>query len=183
MNDHTANEIICDSAGRLPLHCVAQNGDVDAMVVLMDSLKDTNQSAKICTRDSNQMTALHYAALGGHFLAGQVLCRPDIENLSEMLNAQNDEGNTPLHIVASCKTTDWKKFIELLLDSGANIGRTNVRNQTWLHCLSLNSSIPDSVFASVLHSISTRLFAVPSHCSGPLMFSSIDVFIFFCGNI
>lgn len=68
-----------------------------------------------------------------------------IKNNPSMINAQDKNGNTPLHLACF---KSYPERIKLLLENGANPNLKNLRNETPLH-IAVNHSYPSEVYKIV----------------------------------
>jgi len=104
-----------------PLHLAALNGKAAATALLIASGADVN------LKDTTYKTASYYARYAGHHMVAEIIETPRI-----LVEACDDEGNFPIHLVAENGTMqDMCKSIV----SGASHTITNQRGQTALHII------------------------------------------------
>ncbi|KAF8662323.1 hypothetical protein HU200_056534 [Digitaria exilis] len=82
-----------DDDGLYPIHVAAGAGNILAVEMLLEACKECAS-----LRDANGRTFLHVAVDKGELRVVEYVCRPiRSKMLSWMLNAQDDNGDTPLH--------------------------------------------------------------------------------------
>jgi ankyrin repeat protein len=123
-----------DRLNNLPLHTAILKGEISITKALL------NYGADVDAASFREQTPLHMAVGSKELM--QLLIRHQPK-----LSAQNDEGNTALHLLVRMgewwKNDDAKTIIELLLSSGADINITNRFGESPLHRLVSNLQ-PDS---------------------------------------
>jgi ankyrin repeat protein len=99
-----------DSYGRLPLNYAIMEGQLNSAYLLLEA------KSKIDVNDIDGNSLLHYAvsSKGNSLLFSIMLIDRKIN-----LNAQNDDGDTPLMLVAKKNPKENVRLIKKLIDSGA----------------------------------------------------------------
>ncbi len=150
-----ANIEAVNASGALPVHCAAKAGLVDAMDMLLEAGADINapmrdKSQKTPLHEAafwgqtemgsflvekgvslkskskgDQMTVLHYAALGGQEALAEQLMLQDIDK-----NARNSDLDTPLHIAVREGSLS---ITRILVEGGASVKPLNRAMNTSLH--------------------------------------------------
>ncbi|MDG7052684.1 MAG: ankyrin repeat domain-containing protein [Wolbachia endosymbiont of Alcedoecus sp.] len=90
-----ANPNIQDQDNKTPLHHILhynQSGYDDVIGVLLQ------KGAKIEIQDKSGNTPLHYAAFNGHINGIELLIEHIISNKQDVINLQNEEGDTAFHL-------------------------------------------------------------------------------------
>ena len=99
-----------DNIGNTPAHVTAYRGDIGRMQPLLDCGLDFN-SRGLCNR-----TILHAAVFGGRKMLEYLLSQ---EGMKMVINAEDAEGSTPLHL-ATLQHVEKEEMVGLLLHHGAN---------------------------------------------------------------
>jgi uncharacterized protein len=97
-----------DEYGRIPLHYAALNGDLDALVRLVES------GSSVDAQDDNGWTALHFAAQDRHSKIVEELLRRGAN-----LKLVNSHGNGPLWVALMSARGDFT-IVKMLLTAGAD---------------------------------------------------------------
>jgi ankyrin repeat protein len=107
-----------DAYGRIPLHYAALDGDLAALIRLLES------NSSVDAQDDNGWTALNFAAQDGHLkIVEELLKRGANPNLV------NSHGNGPLW-VAIMKSREDLSLIKMLLAAGAVPDYKNVHGRS-----------------------------------------------------
>lgn len=110
------------ATGLTPLHIAASESATDAVAALLALGAD---STKVTARNRN---VLHSAADRGAILgAAAVLNGVDLRTRATLITAQDDEGNTPLHLAARSGRAD---LVRLLVEAGSSRGTHNAAEKT-----------------------------------------------------
>ncbi len=121
-----------DLFNRTPLFYAITKGKVDKgdiVKLLIENGADPN-----CL-DCWKNTPLHYAAASRHLVIAQMLI--DSQNFNpENINAQNEDGETPLHVAIRKNRLD---MVKLLIEKGADLKNINTCGDTPLHVAVQNS--------------------------------------------
>lgn len=153
------NVLLDEELQRTPMHEAARNGDLEIVLILLDSRHGVNLEA----RDSEGCTPLAYAVCCGHADVVEALIdrRADLENVDDvheatpLLNAcyqQNEElamtlivkgarvdpgdkrGQTALHLACGVDgDRDLWKLVEMLLHNGADVNAKSQNQRSPLH--------------------------------------------------
>ncbi len=120
--------MICGCATTLPIHKMAKEGNVSALIKLLDKGESPN------TIDRNLSTPLFTACYYKQTRIIQTLLERGANP-----NAVNDKGYTPLHFATQ------KEDVSLLLEHGANPSAKDRTGMTPLHCAVFNGYGKDVV--------------------------------------
>jgi ankyrin repeat protein len=113
---------LCDEQGMTPLHLTCQNGFLRCAQLLAPQRNQVNWPEAVNLR---QETCLHLSCLHGHTEISQWL----LEVAPGLVDIQDCEGNTPLHVCAKVGNLD---SAVLLLRHGATSGVKNRQQRTAL---------------------------------------------------
>lgn len=119
-------------------HCAAQRYDGIVSIILFEKWFKISVSH----RDTNGATALHFATINLHLRNVQALIK-----LGADPNAQDIEGNTPLHLCVKVLAEDPKNFEKLknigkeLLFSGASRAIENNSSERAIDLLERNAQL------------------------------------------
>ncbi|KAF7851234.1 hypothetical protein BT93_L4279 [Corymbia citriodora subsp. variegata] len=107
------------------LHLAVKNNRFDAVVVLVDHLKQQRKEQVINRKDHKGNTALHLAAAGKNFEVVNFLLRGHaVESEVVEVNALNERGLTPLDVsTLSRREAGDREIREILVRAGARHGR------------------------------------------------------------
>jgi len=105
------------------LHSAAANGQINTLRALIEAKADVNAV------DHQRNTALHTAAHRSQHQAIAFL----LEAKATTLQTKNDEGNTPLLMVAETTYVDRHQSLKLLLDAKSEVNAINNQGRTALH--------------------------------------------------
>ena len=107
-----------DPYGRIPLHYAAVDGDIEALVALLDS------GSSINAQDDNGWTALHFATQGCHSkIVEELLSRGAASDLV------NSHGNSPLWVGIMNARGNFS-IVKSLLAAGADPDRKNAHGRS-----------------------------------------------------
>jgi len=95
--------------GQTLIHCVAEYGKVEEMLMLIE------YGAEVDTKNKNGLTPLHQAAMRGYDKVVQVLIKQRAN-----VNTKDNDGLTPLHWAAQ-KLKGNIEVVEVLIEHGANV--------------------------------------------------------------
>jgi len=129
--DHGADPNVQNGQGDSPLICTASNLSIVDRLPKMKKL--LQHSAKINMRNHKGRTALHFAIT--HIRWGREK-HFDIAIVQELLqagadpNIQDEDGHSPLHLLAIGKEVNIAVIIQLLLDHGANVNCQDHQGKT-----------------------------------------------------
>jgi ankyrin repeat protein len=113
-----------DKKGSFPIHVAATVG---ATVTLFHFIWSYPDSARL--RDANGKTFLHVAIENGHGNTVSDVCKEsDSYNLTSVLNMQDNDGNTALHL--AIKAGSFRMFCALLGIPELNMNLTNKQGET-----------------------------------------------------
>ncbi|XP_048241956.1 transient receptor potential cation channel subfamily A member 1 homolog isoform X2 [Haliotis rufescens] len=107
-----------DRHGMTPLHVAAKYGQVTIATYLLD------KDASSLSLDGDNSTPLHYSAAAGN-LDMTNLFLERTENVTELVNQKDKEGNTALHLSAE---NGHEKVANILLSKGIDVKLTQARN-------------------------------------------------------
>ncbi|RWS03952.1 serine/threonine-protein phosphatase 6 regulatory ankyrin repeat subunit A-like protein [Dinothrombium tinctorium] len=150
---HKDNLLInaCDKAGRTPLHLAAKFGRLNRVLDLIRYGADVNAT------DKQLLTALHYAARGGHSPVIETL----IAQSNIKINILDISGMTPLHHVAFSGVSDACQRLLKSSKAALSINDVSGRSPHFFaalsgnrECLQLMEPLPshlDSLNRSLLH--------------------------------
>ncbi|XP_030955472.1 ankyrin repeat-containing protein BDA1-like isoform X2 [Quercus lobata] len=137
--------------GRTPLHDVAAAAATEQRLALMDKfLSDCPNSIEDVTIQNQ--TALHIALLENKKLDAfkrlvKWLRKNKSENAREILNRQDGEGNTVLHVAVSKNETE---AVRELLNCGVNLNARNLEGHTAQDILQERSQVNNSEIRDML---------------------------------
>lgn len=114
---YMASPMGVNNEGLLPVHMACSRGCIRCLQFLIERQVD------VTALTARQESALHLACSGGHAEVTQML----IQVVPQCLDAQDFEGNTPLH---ACALTGNLDCASLLLKVGANVTVKNASNKT-----------------------------------------------------
>ncbi|NPB02970.1 MAG: ankyrin repeat domain-containing protein [Thermotogae bacterium] len=103
-------------SGETPLHVAALNGNLKAVIYLLEMGVSPND------RDKRGRTPLHLAAIREHYDVVKALVDAGADP-----NAQDEDGNTPLHYAAVVGSL---KIVKFLLERGADPSLRNLGGMT-----------------------------------------------------
>uniref|UniRef100_A0A8C9SQD7 Ankyrin repeat domain 28 n=1 Tax=Scleropages formosus TaxID=113540 RepID=A0A8C9SQD7_SCLFO len=108
---HNAQVNAIDASGKTPLMMAAENGQTNAVEVLVSSAK-----ADLTLQDANKNTALHLACSKGHETSALLI----LEKITDrnLINSTNAALQTPLHVAARNGLT---VVVQELLGKGASV--------------------------------------------------------------
>ncbi len=122
------------SWGETPLHWMARANDWKTASILFDCGIEVD-----ARDDSNEETALHYAATEGNRKVMNVLVRAGAD-----LNAQNKDGDTPLHWACHGGHYDSARY---LLNEGAD---PRIQNLEGVDCLDMGRNMNHTRIAKLI---------------------------------
>ncbi|KAI0231100.1 hypothetical protein LSAT2_018527 [Lamellibrachia satsuma] len=135
---------VCDSDHQLPVMYAIQGDHVDVVRCLMEG----DGQAAIDMWPYRRLP-LHHACKHGAFECMRYL----ISLLPEDVNEADDEGMTPL-----LYAVQWgKKYVELLINSGASISAANRKHQNALHLLYMQLQDPMQLYETTRFLLATGL--------------------------
>ncbi|CAB0028441.1 unnamed protein product [Trichogramma brassicae] len=137
---------LVSETGNSPLHLAVKNQHKIVVELLLRSAADPN----LANKDGS--TPLHVICSEdvGDELAELFFDINDEKNQVMQVDAQDKEGNTPLHLAM---TYSQEKLVELLLRHGANPNSTNENRETPLHKICLRDNFDEDNLAELFFKI------------------------------
>uniref|UniRef100_A0A671LFV7 Serine/threonine-protein phosphatase 6 regulatory ankyrin repeat subunit A-like n=1 Tax=Sinocyclocheilus anshuiensis TaxID=1608454 RepID=A0A671LFV7_9TELE len=158
---HNAQVNCVDAGGKTPLMMAAENGQTNAVEVLVSSAK-----ADLTLQDANKNTALHLACSKGHETSALLI----LEKITDrnLINSTNAALQTPLHIAARNGLT---VVVQELLAKGASVLAVDENGYTPALACAPNKDVADclALILATMMPVSPGGGAVPS-----LTFSAIN---------
>ncbi|KAJ4762866.1 Ankyrin repeat protein family-like protein [Rhynchospora pubera] len=137
LNHDPSMVYISDASGLFPLHIAASTGDLQIIIRLLQESPDYDELL-----DSEGKNFLHISIEHKRVLVARYVCENPC--FSRILNAQDDKGNTPLHIAVK---NEYEKIVIVLIGNPAV--KTNLVNKDGLTALDL-ATIHDHTFPYLL---------------------------------
>uniref|UniRef100_A0A672TEL1 Serine/threonine-protein phosphatase 6 regulatory ankyrin repeat subunit A-like n=1 Tax=Sinocyclocheilus grahami TaxID=75366 RepID=A0A672TEL1_SINGR len=158
---HNAQVNCVDAGGKTPLMMAAENGQTNAVEVLVSSAK-----ADLTLQDANKNTALHLACSKGHETSALLI----LEKITDrnLINSTNAALQTPLHVAARNGLT---VVVQELLAKGASVLAVDENGYTPALACAPNKDVADclALILATMMPVSPGGGAVPS-----LTFSAIN---------
>ncbi|KAJ1697484.1 hypothetical protein LUZ63_005996 [Rhynchospora breviuscula] len=137
LNHDPSMVYISDASGLFPLHIAASTGDLQIIIRLLQESPDYDELL-----DSEGKNFLHISIEHKRVLVARYVCENPC--FSRILNAQDDKGNTPLHIAVK---NEYEKIVIVLIGNPAV--KANLVNKDGLTALDL-ATIHDHTFPYLL---------------------------------
>uniref|UniRef100_A0A673HGP3 Serine/threonine-protein phosphatase 6 regulatory ankyrin repeat subunit A n=1 Tax=Sinocyclocheilus rhinocerous TaxID=307959 RepID=A0A673HGP3_9TELE len=161
---HNAQVNCVDAGGKTPLMMAAENGQTNAVEVLVSSAK-----ADLTLQDANKNTALHLACSKGHETSALLI----LEKITDrnLINSTNAALQTPLHVAARNGLT---VVVQELLAKGASVLAVDENGYTPALACAPNKDVADclALILATMMPVSPGGGAVPSLTFTPLSISS-----------
>uniref|UniRef100_A0A9J8AVY5 Ankyrin repeat domain 28 n=2 Tax=Cyprinus carpio TaxID=7962 RepID=A0A9J8AVY5_CYPCA len=158
---HNAQVNCVDAGGKTPLMMAAENGQTNAVEVLVSSAK-----ADLTLQDANKNTALHLACSKGHETSALLI----LEKITDrnLINSTSAALQTPLHVAAKNGLT---VVVQELLAKGASVLAVDENGYTPALACAPNKDVADclALILATMMPVSPGGGAVPS-----LTFSAIN---------
>lgn len=113
--DRTSAYIV-GSSGLCPVHVSAKLGHKEVMIELLEQCPDSDELL-----DCQGRNLVHLAVIEKRTRVLQWICKTD--KLEKAMNAQDDQGNTPLHLAV--KTRHMRTFATLMLSKRTHLNWAN----------------------------------------------------------
>ncbi|KTG33482.1 hypothetical protein cypCar_00041820 [Cyprinus carpio] len=171
---HNAQVNAIDMLGKTPLMMAAENGQTNAVEVLVSSAK-----ADLTLQDAHRNTALHLACSKGHETSALLILEKVMDR--NLINCTNAALQTPLHVAAGNGLT---VLVQELLGKGASVlavdenGYTPALacapNKDVADCLALILSSMMPISPSSTSTMSSLTFTTVNHYSSPSQSVTFD---------
>ncbi|CAL8093584.1 unnamed protein product [Calicophoron daubneyi] len=123
---------LVDGEGFCPIHMAVNSGNIKLVKICLD------RGANVFAKDLNGKTALHFACAREDIECARLLIDSHPKSESSMLRATDNDGRTPLHLVAM---HDCAEMITYLVEQGADINRPDRAGATPLMLASEKGAI------------------------------------------
>ncbi|KAK1760561.1 ankyrin repeat-containing domain protein [Echria macrotheca] len=121
---HPILELVRKPSETRLIHVASESGALEILKGILDMVDPIG--GEVNKRDSENMTALHYAARNGHEAIARLLLKAATDP-----NAMDDDGWTSLHYAAA---SGHEELVRLFLGDGPDSGVRDRDGQTALHC-------------------------------------------------